>query len=139
MDNIEEYGKINKNDFVLKIYKGSATYNSTPTIIDVYSIDAMTLSEYNISIDGNKKSIIGNKFVERLKKIIINNLEELVKYSFVQTKEYINYNSYDGGGAWNIILKHGNLYLNIKGQISENSDFCYTFIDKIIDLINRCA
>lgn len=130
--------KDNKFDFVLKIYSGYVPYDKDYAIkINIYSRDLTRLDEYEILIKEKKYTINSSDFLNKLKTIIMNNLENLVKCSVAQTTDYIVNNSYDGGYYWNFKIKYANLIINIEGQISEIEIFCDSFTDEIIHLINQ--
>ena len=132
----DNYCKLYNNDFFIKIKKGLILpkdhqnyYNGR---IDIEIYDENT---YSIQIEGKNYSINNDTFNE-LKKVIEKNIEKLIFYSKMETKQFLLENSYEGGMPTSIFVKYGQLMVNLNGQVfGEIENFCSEFRDNVISLI----
>lgn len=130
-EDIKQYVDLLKEDFYIKIYDGgTSTRLNIDTEISIYSYD-----KYNILIDGKKYHIKSITLFNKIKKLINDNFDTLVLFSKIETKEFISKNMLFGCNR-NIIIRYGQLLININGAINGNvGNFCKDFIDEIKKII----
>lgn len=134
----DNYCKLYNNDFFIKIKKGLILpkdhqnyYNGR---IDIEIYDENT---YSIQIEGKNYSINNDTFNE-LKKVIEKNIEKLIFYSKMETKQFLLENSYEGGTPTSIFVKYGQLMINLNGQVfGEIDSLCSNIRDAIVLLITN--
>jgi len=134
----DNYYKLYNNDFFIKIKKGLILpkdhqnyYNGR---IDIEIYDENT---YSIQIEGKNYSINNDTFNE-LKKVIEKNIEKLIFYSKMETKQFLLENSYEGGTPTSIFVKYGQLMINLNGQVfGEIDSLCSNIRDEIVLLITN--
>lgn len=132
----DDFCKSYNNDFSLKIRKGLIVPKGNPNYfngrvdIEIYNENA-----YSIQIEG-KAYTIDSKIFNEIKQIVEGNIDKLIQFSKIETKQFLMENAYEGGAPTSITLKYGQLTININGQVlGEIGDFCNEFKDKIINLI----
>lgn len=134
----DNYCKLYNNDFFIKIKKGlilpkdHQNYYNGRIDIEIYDENM-----YSILIEGKTYSINTNTFNE-LKKVIEKNLEKLIFYSKMETKQFLLENSYEGGTPTSIFVKYGQLMINLNGQVfGEIDSLCSNIRDEIVLLITN--
>lgn len=132
----DNYFKLLKCDFLLKIKKGLIVPKEHPNYYNGrVDIEIYNESSYSIQIEGKNYSIDSILFSE-IKNTIENYVEKLIYFSKLETQQYLMENAYEGGSPSSIILKYGQLIINLNGQVfGEISDLCNEIKDKIVNLI----
>lgn len=107
----------------------------TETDVD---IKILSKDNYHIKIYGKTYELSENMLKE-IKDFVTKNLENLIRYSLSQDKEYLKNNYLLGGTASTYIqIKYGNLIIKLEGQvIGEIKEYCNNFKDKVVDIIIR--
>ena len=132
----DNYFKLLKCDFLLKIKKGLIVPKEHPNYYNGrVDIEIYNENSYSIQIEGKSYSIDSILFSE-IKNIVENYVEKLIYFSKLETQQYLIENAYEGGSPSSIMLKYGQLIINLNGQVfGEISDLCNEIKDKIVNLI----
>lgn len=132
----DDFCKSYNNDFSLKISKGLIVPKGNPNYFNGrVDIEIYNENTYSIQIEG-KTYTIDSKIFNEIKQIVDGNIDKLIYFSKIETKQFLMENAYEGGAPTSITLKYGQLTININGQVfGEIGDFCNEFKDKIINLI----
>lgn len=132
----ENFCKLYNSDFSLKIRKGLIASKDNPNYFNgIVDIEIYNLNTYSIQIEDKVYTIDSKKFNE-IKKIAESNIDKLIYFSKIETKQFLMENAYEGGAPTSITLKYGQLTINVNGQVfGEIGDFCNELKDKIISLI----
>lgn len=121
-----------KNDFFLQIYNGDILFleRGYKTIVAIKNED-----DYYINFEGTKYEI-NQEILSNIKKRIEDNLDVLIKYSKMQTFDYLTENAPDGGMALSIHIKFGGLVINLNGNVvGEIGNACEGFIEMIREIV----
>ena len=132
----DKYCKLYNADFFIEIKKGlilpkeHPNYHNGRINIEIYDENV-----YSIQIEGKTYQLNSNTFNE-IKKVIEKNIEKLIYYSKIETKQFLSENSYEGGVPTSIFVKYGQLMINLNGQVfGEIDSLCSSIRDEIILLI----
>lgn len=132
----DDFYKLNNSDFSLKIKKGlivpkdNLNYFNGKVDIEIYNENI-----YSIIIEGKTYKIDAKIFGE-IKQTVESNIDKLIYFSKLETKQFLMENAYDGGSPVSITLKYGKLMINVSGQVfGEIGDFCNEFKDEVVNLI----
>ena len=113
----DNYFKLLKCDFLLKIKKGLIVPKEHPNYYNGrVDIEIYNESSYSIQIEGKNYSIDSILFSE-IKNTIENYVEKLIYFSKLETQQYLMENAYEGGSPSSIMLKYGQLIINLNGQV----------------------
>lgn len=132
----DDFCKSYNNDFSLKIRKGLIVPKDNPNYFNGrVDMEIYNENTYSIQIEGKAYTIDSKKFNE-IKQIVESNIDKLIYFSKIETKQFLMENAYEGGAPTSITLKCGQLIINLNGQVfGEIGDFCNEFRDKIVGLI----
>ena len=132
----DNYIKLSKSDFFLKIKKGLVVPKEHPNYYNGrVDIEIYNENSYFIQIEGKSYSIDSILF-SKIKNTIENYIEKLIYFSKLETQQYLMENAYEGGSPSSIILKYGQLIINLNGQVfGEIGDLCNEIKDNIVNLI----
>lgn len=128
-------------DFCIKVYRGAVLHPSHPNYndervkIEIFSIDFITLNNYSIQIDGKNYNINSQNLFNKIKKFVRDNIDVLISWSKKQTNSNLDNNAYEGGIGRTIIIKYGQLIININGQVRDIGNLCDEFINELKKLI----
>ena len=136
-----EYRELMSSDFAIKVYRGAVlhpnhpNYNNNRIEMKMFSIDFTTLNNYFIQIDGKEYNIKSQNLFNKIKKFVVDNLDVLISCSKSQTNKNLDENAYEGGVASSILIKYGQLVININGQTMNLREICNQFIDELKKMI----
>lgn len=103
-------------------------------------VDIKILSKDNYHIKIYEKTYeLSDNMLKEIKDFVTKNLENLIRYSLSQDKEYLKNNYLLGGTASTYIqIKYGNLIIKLEGQVvGEIKEYCNNFKEKVVDIITR--
>lgn len=142
----KENQQLTMADFCIKVYSGAVlppshpNYNYERVKIEIFSMDFIKINNYSIQIDGKNYNINNQNLFNKIKKFVSDNIDVLISWSKKQTNSNLVNNAYDGGIARTIIIKYGQLIININGQVKDIGNLCDEFINELKNLIiNECA
>jgi len=122
-----------KNDFLIQIYEGDMLFPDQRGYSVLLKIKKA--NDYFIDFEGTRYEINQDIF-DNLKILVKGYLEELVKYSAMQTCEYLMENVPEGGNSLYIHIKYGSLIIKLNGNVKgEIKDFCKEFLEKVKEAI----
>lgn len=132
----DNFCKSYNSDFSLKIRKGLIVPKDNPNYFNGrIDIEIYNENTYSIQIEDKTYTIDSKKFNE-IKQIAESNIDKLIYFSKIETKQYLMENAYEGGAPTSITLKYGQLTINVNGQVfGEIGDFCNEFKNEVVNLI----
>lgn len=136
-----EYRELMSSDFAIKVYRGAVlhpnhpNYNNNRIEMKMFSMDFTTLNNYFIQIDGKEYNIKSQNLFNKIKQFVVDNLDVLISCSKSQTNKKLDENAYEGGVASSILIKYGQLVININGQTTDLREICNQFIDELKKMI----
>lgn len=133
----KEFNDFHYVDFGLKIESGAVLPPENPYYNDGrIEMEIFNMENYSIQIEGNNYNIKNQNHFDKIKQFISDNLETLINYSKIQDRNYLNSHIYEGGFGTSIVIKYGQLIINIDGQVKgEIGDFCEQFIQQLKHII----
>ena len=137
-DFVEKKQKLDRADFAIELFLGVPVpeyhpkYNEWRTSLEIYSYDFKTPSQFEVSIEGQEFNDRQDLFV-KIKSIVEENLNQLIKISKEQTNEVIINDSIEGGSC-KITIKYGQLLIHIDGNVDSASYKVNKFVRKILNL-----
>lgn len=137
-DFVEKKQKLDRADFAIDLFLGVPVpeyhpkYNEWRTSLEIYSYDFKTPSQFEVSIEGQEFNDRQDLFV-KIKSIVEENLNQLIKISKEQTNEVIINDSIEGGSC-NLTIKYGQLLIHIDGNVAGANYKVNKFVRKILNL-----
>lgn len=137
----EEYRLEQYTDFMVKLYRSAVVQKENPALnnntveIKIYSSRLEEINGSKININGRNYNIKSQELLNKIEKIVTDNLDILIGWSKNQNRHNLDLNAYDGGMARTITIKYGQLIINVNGQVSDIGNMCDKFIDAIVSLI----
>ena len=137
----KEYSMEKNTDFMIKLYRGavvpkeSPRYNNNRVEIAIYTCKLDELEGYKVQIEGKEYNIKNQILLNKIKDVINNNLDTLIKCSLNQNRINLDENAYEGGMGRYIKIKYGQLTIFINGQVRDIGELCDNFINEIVSLI----
>ena len=129
--------KIQRCDFALIVNSGNVlpilhpNYNEDRIKIEIYGVN-----DCDITIDGNRYIIKTQILFNKIKSLVNDKLDLLIDWSIKETNSFLDNNVYYEDQRRNIIIKYGQILININGQVSEKiGKYVEEFINNIKQLV----